>query len=157
MIAELTAWAKEQNKTLFDILIDIWMEFGLYQEGLISITKKGKSGAQEIERIMKTLRTTPPTILNNLFITDIIDYSNLTHLKTKSKKIVSIDSPKSNVLQFITENASKISIRPSGTEPKIKIYFSVHSSLKSRSELKKRKDKLNSQISKLSTSLLKHF
>jgi len=157
MIAELTAWAKEQNKTLFDLLIDIWMKFGLYQEGLISITKKGKSGAQEIERIMKTLRTTPPTILNNLFITDIIDYSNLKHLKTKSKKIISLDSPESNVLQFITENGSKISIRPSGTEPKIKIYFSVHSSLKSRSELKERKDKLNSQISKLSTSLIKHF
>ena len=69
MIAELTAWAKEQNKTLFDILIDIWMEFGLYQEGLISITKKGKSGAQEIERIMKTLRTTPPTILNKFNFT----------------------------------------------------------------------------------------
>ena len=133
------------------------MEFGLYQEGLISITKKGKLGAQEIERIMKTLRTTPPTILNNFFITDIIDYANLTHLKTKSKKIISIDSPQSNVLQFITENGSKISIRPSGTEPKIKIYFSVHSSLKSRSELKARKDKLNSHISKLSTSLLKHF
>ena len=132
------------------------MKFGLYQEGLISITKKGKSGAQEIERIMKTLRTTPPTILNNLFITDIIDYSNLKHLKTKSKKIISLDSPESNVLQFITENGSKISIRPSGTEPKIKIYFSVHSSLKSRSELKERKDKLNSQISKLSTSLIKH-
>ena len=157
MIAELTAWAIEQNKTLFDILIDIWMEFGLYQEGLISITKKGKSGAQEIERIMKTLRETPPTTLNNFFITDIIDYLKLTHLKTKSKNIISIDSPKSNVLQFITENGFKISIRPSGTEPKIKIYFSVHCSLKNRNELKKRKDKLNYQISKLSTSLLNHF
>ena len=157
MIAELTAWAIEQNKTLFDILIDIWMEFGLYQEGLISITRKGKSGAQEIERIMKTLRETPPTILNNFFITDIIDYLKLTHLKTKSKNIISIDSPKSNVLQFITENGFKISIRPSGTEPKIKIYFSVHCSLKNRNELKKRKDKLNYQISKLSTSLLNHF
>ena len=157
MIAELTAWAIEQNKTLFDILIDIWMEFGLYQEGLISITKKGKSGAQEIERIMKTLRETPPTILNNFFITDIIDYLKLTHLKTKSKNIISIDSPKSNVLQFITENGFKISIRPSGTEPKIKIYFSVHCSLKNRNELKKIKDKLNYQISKLSTSLLNHF
>ena len=157
MIAELTAWAIEQNKTLFDILIDIWMEFGLYQEGLISITKKGKSGAQEIEQIMKTLRETPPTTLNNFFITDIIDYLKLTHLKTKSKNIISIDSPKSNVLQFITENGFKISISPSGTEPKIKIYFSVHCSLKNRNELKKRKDKLNYQISKLSTSLLNHF
>ena len=157
MVAELTAWATEQNKTLFDVLIDIWMEFGLYQEELISITKKGKSGAQEIKRIMKTIREKPPTILNNFFITDIIDYSNLTHLKTKSKNIISIDSPQSNVLQFITENGYKISIRPSGTEPKIKIYFSVHCSLKNRSELKKKKDKLNYQISKLSTSLLKYF
>lgn len=157
MVAELTAWASEQNKTIFDVLIDIWMEFGLYQEGLISITKKGKSGGQEIKRIMKTLRETPPTILNNFFITDIMDYSNLTHLKTKSKNIISIDSPKSNVLQFKTENGFKISIRPSGTEPKIKIYFSAHCSLKKRSELKKKQDKLNYEISKLSTSLLKHF
>ncbi len=157
MIAELAAWAKEENKTLLDVLLDIWMEFGLYQEGLISITKKGKSGAKEIEQIMKTLRETPPIILNNLLITDIIDYSNLTHLETKSKIIIPLDSRRSNVLQFITENGSKISIRPSGTEPKIKIYFSVHSTLKSRSELKEKKDKLISQISKLSTSLLKQF
>ena len=157
MIAELAAWAKEENKTLLDVLLDIWMEFGLYQEGLISITKKGKSGTKEIEQIMKTLRETPPIILNNLLITDIIDYSNLTHLETKSKNIISLDSRRSNVLQFITENGSKISIRPSGTEPKIKIYFSVHSTLKSRSELKEKKDKLISQISKLSTSLLKQF
>ena len=88
MVAELTAWASEQNKTIFDVLIDIWMEFGLYQEGLISITKKGKSGGQEIKRIMKTIK---------LFITDIMDYSNPTP-KTKSKNIISIDSPKSNVL-----------------------------------------------------------
>ena len=157
MIAELAAWAKEENKTLLDVLLDIWMEFGLYQEGLISITKKGKSGTKEIEQIMKTLRETPPIILNNLLITDIIDYSNLTHLETKSKIIIPLDSRRSNVLQFITENGSKISIRPSGTEPKIKIYFSVHSTLKSRSELKEEKDKLISQISKLSTSLLKQF
>ena len=157
MIAELAAWAKEENKTLLDVLLDIWMEFGLYQEGLISITKKGKSGTKEIEQIMKTLRETPPIILNNLLITDIIDYSNLTHLETKSKIIISLDSRRSNVLQFITENGSKISIRPSGTEPKIKIYFSAHSTLKSRSELKEEKDKLISQISKLSTSLLKQF
>ena len=157
MIAELAAWAKEQNKTLLDVLLDIWMEFGLYQEGLISITKKGQSGAKEIEQIMKTLRETPPIVLNNLLITDIIDYSNLTHLETKSKIIIPLDSRRSNVLQFITENGSKISIRPSGTEPKIKIYFSVHSTLKSRSELKEKKDKLISQISKLSTSLLKQF
>ena len=157
MIAELAAWAKEENKTLLDVLLDIWMEFGLYQEGLISITKKGKSGTKEIEQIMKTLRETPPIILNNLLITDIIDYSNLTHLETKSKIIIPLDSRRSNVLQFITENGSKISIRPSGTEPKIKIYFSAHSTLKSRSELKEKKDKLISQISKLSTSLLKQF
>ena len=157
MIAELTAWAKEQNKTLFDLLLDLWMEFGLYQEGLISITKKGKTGAHEIQEIMKTLRNTPPIFLNDLRVTDIIDYSNLTHLETKTKKILPLDSHKSNVLQFITEDGSRISIRPSGTEPKIKIYFSVHSKLKKESELIEKKGQLDTRISKLSESLLKHF
>ena len=157
MIAELTAWAKDQKKSLFDVLLDIWMEFGLYREGLISITKKGKAGAQEIQEIMKTLRNTPPIFLNDFLVTDIIDYSNLTHLETKTKKILPLDSHKSNVLQFITEDGSRISIRPSGTEPKIKIYFSVYSSLQSKSELKEKKGQLDSQISKLSKSLLKHF
>ena len=157
MIAELTAWAKDQRKTLFDVLLDIWMEFGLYREGLISITKKGKAGAQEIQEIMKTLRNTPPIFLNDFLVTDIIDYSNLTHLETKTKQILPLDSHKSNILQFITEDGSRISIRPSGTEPKIKIYFSVYSSLQSKSELKEKKGQLDSQISKLSKSLLKHF
>ena len=157
MIAELTAWAKEQNKTLFDLLLDIWIKFGLYHEGLISITKKGKAGALEIQEIMNKLRNNSPIFLNDFLVTEIIDYSNLTHLETKTKKILPLDSHKSNVLQFITEDGSRISIRPSGTEPKIKIYFSVHSSLQSKSELKEKKDQLDTQISKLSKSLLKHF
>ncbi|MDA7854793.1 phospho-sugar mutase [Cyclobacteriaceae bacterium] len=157
MIAELTAWAKEQNKTLFDLLLDIWIKFGLYHEGLISITKKGKAGALEIQEIMNKLRNNPPIFLNNFLVTEIIDYSNLTHLETKTKKILPLDSHKSNVLQFITEDGSRVSIRPSGTEPKIKIYFSVHSSLQRKSELKEKKDQLDTQISKLSKSLLKHF
>ncbi len=157
MIAELTAWAKEQNKTLFDLLLDIWIKFGLYHEGLISITKKGKAGALEIQEIMNKLRNNSPIFLNDFLVTEIIDYSNLTHLETKTKKILPLDSHKSNVLQFITEDGSRISIRPSGTEPKIKIYFSVHSSLQSKSQLKEKKDQLDTQISKLSKSLLKHF
>ena len=157
MIAEITAWAKEQHKTLFDLLLDIWIKFGLYHEGLISITKKGKAGALEIQEIMNKLRNNPPIFLNDFLVTEIIDYSNLTHLETKTKKILPLDSHKSNVLQFITEDGSRISIRPSGTEPKIKIYFSVHSSLQSKSELKEKKDQLDTQISKLSKSLLKHF
>ena len=157
MIAELTAWAKEQNKTLFDLLLDIWIKFGLYHEGLISITKKGKAGALEIQEIMNKLRNNPPIFLNDFLVTEIIDYSSLTHLETKTKKILPLDSHKSNVLQFITEDGSRISIRPSGTEPKIKIYFSVHSSLQSKSQLKEKKDQLDTQISKLSKSLLKHF
>ena len=157
MIAELTAWAKEQNKTLFDLLLDIWIKFGLYHEGLISITKKGKAGALEIQEIMNKLRNNPPIFLNDFLVTEIIDYSNLTHLETKTKKILPLDSHKSNVLQFITEDGSRVSIRPSGTEPKIKIYFSVYSSLQSKGELKEKKDQLDTQISKLSKSLLKRF
>ena len=107
-----------------------------------------------ISRKWEIFRKTPPKSLNGLLVSDIIDYSSLTHFETKTKNIIPIDSPRSNVLQFITEDGSKISIRPSGTEPKIKIYFSVHCALKNKSELKEKKDQLNSQISKLSKSLL---
>ena len=122
----MAAWAKDNNTTLYEVLMDIYSEFGLYDETMVSITKKGKQGADEIIEMMKTFRNNPPTELGNSKILKLIDYNSSTSKNLISGDIEAIDFPKSNVLQFITEDRTKISIRPSGTEPKIKFYFGVY-------------------------------
>lgn len=125
LIAEITAWAKDQGKSLFDILLDIYKEFGYYKEKLISVYKEGKSGAEEIQKMMENFRNSPPETINGSEVVLVHDYlkqntfDNISHLR------YDINLPKSNVLQFILQDKSKITIRPSGTEPKIKFYFSV--------------------------------
>ena len=125
LIAETAAWAKDQGKSLFEMLLEIYKEFSFYKEKLISVVRKGKEGAEEIQRMMKQYRTSPPKTINESAIVQIADYQS-SELKNVDQGTVSkIDLPKSNVLQFFTADGSKISIRPSGTEPKIKYYFSV--------------------------------
>lgn len=141
LIAETAAWVKEQGKTLYDLLIDIYLEFGFYKESLISIVRKGKSGAAEIQQMMEKFRSNPPSEINNSKVVAIKDYlSSITFRVSGEKEI--IDLPKSNVLQFITEDGSKISIRPSGTEPKIKFYFGVKAKLNKREDF----DDVNQQL-----------
>src|SRR5690606_12690203 len=126
VIAEMVAYAKDQGKSLFEMLIDIYKEFGFYKEQLINITKKGKSGAEEIQQMMLELRNNPPARINNSRVVKIMDYqTSLTYHKIKGGE-TEIDLPKSNVLQFVLEDGTKISARPSGTEPKIKFYISVN-------------------------------
>jgi len=129
MIAEMTAFARDKGLSIFDLLMDIYIEFGFYKETLASITKKGKSGAEEIKSMMKALRGNPPKSLAGSTLTRIIDYDSGIAKDLGSGKVTKIDFPKSNVLQFITADGSKISARPSGTEPKIKFYFSVQEQL----------------------------
>ncbi len=129
LIAEMVAYAKDQGKSLFDFLIDMYLQFGFYKERLLSITKKGQSGEAEIKQMMVNLRENPPMTIAGSKLVKIVDYQ-----KGEEKDLVKmadrkIDFPKSNVLQFITEDGSKISARPSGTEPKIKFYFSVNEPL----------------------------
>ncbi len=131
LICEMTAHAKNQGQSLFDKLASIYKEYGFYKEGLISITKKGKSGAEQIAAMMKNLRATPPASINGSRVVKIADYQSSEMKDTTNNATSSIDLPKSNVLQFFTEDGSKISARPSGTEPKIKFYFSVNGSLSS--------------------------
>lgn len=127
IISEMTAWALEQGKSLFEVLVGIYREYGLYYEELKSITRKGIRGAEEINEMMRQFRDNPPKFLAGSEVTTIVDY------QSSSKKILETDSiekltlPKSNVLQYITRNGSKVSVRPSGTEPKIKFYFSLKS------------------------------
>ena len=125
LLAEAMAWAAEQGKTFYELLCDIYREFGLYKEKLVSLTKKGISGTEEIKAMMARFRTTPPTEIGGEKVVEVRDYKTLEAKDLLSGKTTPIDLPKSDVLQFFTENGSKISIRPSGTEPKIKFYFSM--------------------------------
>ena len=125
MIAEMAAYAKAQGRTVLEQLEAIHREFGQYQERLVSITKKGRSGAQEIADMMTGLRNDPPKTLAGSPVVIAIDHSNSTQTDLRTGVTSSTELPASNVLQFITEAGDKVSARPSGTEPKIKFYFSV--------------------------------
>ena len=125
LLAEAMAWAAEQGKTFYELLCDIYREFGLYKEKLVSLTKKGISGTEEIKAMMAKFRNTPPTEIVGEKVVEIRDYKTLEAKDLLTGKVTQIDLPKSDVLQFFTETGSKISIRPSGTEPKIKFYFSM--------------------------------
>lgn len=141
-ISEMVAYAKNQGKSIFDLLLDIYVEFGFFKENLISITKKGKAGAEEIEAMMESYRSTPPTTINGSKLVTIKDYGNQVEKNLITGESKAIDLPKSNVLQFITEDGSKISARPSGTEPKIKFYFGVKAELQNKSDY----DKVNLEL-----------
>jgi phosphoglucomutase len=119
LIAEIAAWAASQGKTMYDILVEIYQKYGFFHETLLSIVRKGKSGSQEIVSMMKNFRENSPLTLLGQRIIKAIDY-----LDTAATQL-----PQSNVLQWFLEDGTKISMRPSGTEPKLKFYFGVASSL----------------------------
>jgi len=128
-IAEMAAYYKDQGKTLFDALIDLYVQHGYYKEKLISLTKKGKAGAEEIKAMMERLRSNPPQTLGGIDVAEIKDYESSESYNLKTGKREVINLPKSDVLQFITVDGDVISARPSGTEPKIKFYCSVRQPL----------------------------
>ena len=134
LIAEATAWAKENGKSVFELMQDIYIEFGFYRERLISIVRKGKSGAEEIQKMMENFRMSPPESLAGSDVMLVHDYLQQKTFDQLSHLRYDIDLPKSNVLQFETQDGTKVSIRPSGTEPKIKFYFSVKGKLKSKED-----------------------
>lgn len=125
MIAEAAAWMADRGKSLFDLLLEIFREFAYYKEHLISVVKKGKTGAEEIQQMMVDYRAQPPQQINHSKVIRTKDYLTLKEKDLVTGEEKTIDLPVSNVLQFILEDGSKISVRPSGTEPKIKFYFSV--------------------------------
>jgi phosphoglucomutase len=125
MIAEMAAYAKSQGRTVLQQLEYIHRTYGQYQERLISITKKGRSGAQEIAEMMSNLRHNPPATLAGSPVVMVIDHAVGMETDLSSGAENPTGLPQSNVLQFITEAGDKVSARPSGTEPKIKFYFSV--------------------------------
>lgn len=123
MAAECAAWAAENGKSLWDLLVDIYVQYGLYKESMVSITRKGQEGIAEIAEMMKTLRQNPPRTICSAEVVEVRDYSIQTKWVSGVKE--AIDLPKSDVLQFITADGTIVSVRPSGTEPKIKFYFGV--------------------------------
>jgi phosphoglucomutase len=132
MIAEMTAYVKSQGKTLYEYLVEMYMKFGFYREDLVSITKKGKSGSEEIKAMMTRFREDPPKKLAGTKVVEVRDYQKSTILNMESGVKTKLNFSSSNVLQFFLEDGSKISARPSGTEPKIKFYVSVKGKLHSK-------------------------
>ncbi|NLO42925.1 MAG: phospho-sugar mutase [Bacteroidales bacterium] len=154
ILAEMAAWAKEQGKTLYDVLIDIYMEYGLYKEHLISITKKGQQGSQEIKRMMQSYRSEPPKEINGSKVIRIDDILLLQSFDCRNNHKKSIhDLPQSDVLQFFLADGSKITVRPSGTEPKIKFYFSVKENLVNRNQFDAMHQKLTNKINNIIQSM----
>ena len=125
LLAEICAWAKDQGKTLFDVLMDIYVEYGFRLNKTINVVKPGKSGADEIKSMMDNFRATPPTEIAGSKVVSVKDYKTLTETGADGK-VTKLDMPEpSNVLQWFTEDGTKVSVRPSGTEPKIKFYIEV--------------------------------
>jgi phosphoglucomutase len=129
----MAAYEKNKGKTLYEKLIDLYVRFGFYKEHLLSITKKGMDGQKQIADMMTSFLKNPPSAINGSPVIQLLDYETGKGTNRKTGETWKIDLPVSNVLQFILEDGSKISARPSGTEPKIKFYFSVNDKLKDRS------------------------
>jgi phosphoglucomutase len=135
LMAEIVAWAKDQGKSLFEMLLDIYLEYGFSREKMKYVVRKGKSGAEEIQQMMVTFRSNPPKVLGGSKLKLVKDYDINIAKNMLTGAETSIDQKTtSNVLQFFTEDGTKISVRPSGTEPKIKFYFEVAGNLTNRAD-----------------------
>ena len=153
LMCEMAAYEKNKGKTLFDKMIELYIQYGFYYENLISITKKGMNGQKEIAAMMEGFRTNPPADINGSAVVTLLDYQLQTGKNLQTGETWSINLPKSNVLQFITADGSKISARPSGTEPKIKFYFSVKTELNNKSEFDAKQIELEDKINGIITSM----
>lgn len=153
VLAEAAAWAKSKGSSFYGILIDVYQQFGFYLEDLVSMTKKGKSGAEEIAKMMEDFRTNTPESISGERVVEVLDYQSSEAIDVASGARKSIDLPKSNVVQLITDAGSKITARPSGTEPKIKFYISVNTELKDKSDFENVKKGLLERIDNIKNHL----
>jgi phosphoglucomutase len=154
LMAEIVAWAKDNGKTLFELLQDIYMEYGFGKEKGISVVRKGKSGAEEIVKMMSNFRTNPPKEIAGSKVKIIKDYDTLKMTNFSNGKITDLVMPTtSNVLQYFTEDGTKISVRPSGTEPKIKFYIEVRGEMKTRADYDTADTAANKKIDAVRISL----
>jgi phosphoglucomutase len=146
LAAEATAWAKSHGMSLYELLLDIYVKYGFYKEKLINIVRKGKEGADQIKAMMTAYRNSPPEKINNSRVIMVNDYEKQVSHDILSGIKTSITLIKSDVLQFFLADGTKISVRPSGTEPKIKFYFSVNTKLESVGKFKETEKILDKRI-----------
>jgi phosphoglucomutase len=146
ILCEMAAYEKDKGKTLYDKLIELYVQYGFYKESLISITKKGMNGQKEIAEMMSAYRTHPPATINGSPVVELLDYELRRGKSPTSGESWPIELPKSNVLQFILADGSKISARPSGTEPKIKFYFSVYTKLPAATDFDRVNEEMGARI-----------
>ena len=153
LLCEMAAVEKENGRTLFDKMIELYIQYGFYYETLISVTKKGMNGQKEIADMMAGYRSNPPATINGSPVVELLDYELQIGKDFESGESWETGLPKSNVLQFITEDGSKISARPSGTEPKIKFYFSVNTKLNNKEEFDVKFAELEARIHAITKEL----
>jgi phosphoglucomutase len=146
LLCEMAAYEKEKGRSLYEKMIDLYVEYGFYKEQLISITRKGMDGQQQIAAMMESYRSNPPQSINGSAVIMLRDYELQVEKNLFTGEEWKLELPKSNVLQFITEDMSSISARPSGTEPKIKFYFSVNATLSSAADYEKVNKELDDKI-----------
>jgi phosphoglucomutase len=146
---EMAAYEKNKGRSLYEKLIDLYLQYGFYKEALVSITKKGMNGAKEIAAMMEGYRSNPPQTINGVAVEELLDYELQVGKKITTGETFAINLPKSNVLQFGLADGTKISARPSGTEPKIKFYFSVNTKLNSAEEFEATEKILDDKIANI--------
>ncbi len=153
IICEMAAYEKNKGRSLFDKLLDLYVQYGFYKESLVSITKKGMNGAAEISKMMEQYRSNPPKTIDGVAVASLLDYELQTGKKLSDGTTWKIDLPKSNVLQFVLDDGTKISARPSGTEPKIKFYFSVNTKLAAAKDFEATEKVLDERIKRIEKEL----
>lgn len=146
LLCEMAAYEKEKGRSLYEKMIDLYVQYGFYKEHLISITKKGMDGQQQIAAMMESYRNNPLKTINGIAVVQLLDYELQKGINPSTGEEWTIDLPKSNVLQFILADGTSISARPSGTEPKIKFYFSVNTTLGSAAEFDTKSKELDEKI-----------
>lgn len=154
LACEIAAWCKANGSTMFEYMIDIYKDLGLYYEGLVNVVRKGRTGAEEIQQMMKNFRENPPENIAGSKVATVKDFQEQTSLNLlDNKKSTMDDIPKSNVLIYYTEDGTKVCVRPSGTEPKIKFYVSVKDEIQSKEEFKEKIVHLSSKIDQVKSDL----
>ncbi len=153
IICEMAAYEKNKGRSLFDKLLDLYVQYGFYKENLVSITKKGMNGAAEIAAMMEGYRNNPPKTIDGIAVVNLLDYELKIGKNLVDGTSWTIELPKSNVLQFELEDGSKISARPSGTEPKIKFYFSVNTKIAHAAEFDGAEKILDEKIERIINEL----
>ncbi|SFG07141.1 phospho-sugar mutase [Pontibacter chinhatensis] len=149
LIAEMAAVAKDNGQTLFEMMVEMYTKYNFYKEELVSFTKKGQRGAEEIQQMMADMRSNPPKQLGGSDVVEVHDYKMSTRKVLLSGEEHKLLLESSNVLQYLTEDGTKVSARPSGTEPKIKFYISVKEPLASTEAYEATEQKLNQKIEQI--------